>query len=260
MGYNLLIPDYSKFLYLSVMRVILLLVASLVLAGNLCAQEQNTGAPVTEAFAPLKKFYFRGFFERNEVPEQQAEFVELVKTGPDSMRSIEIRHIALDQIVLEAFMKNREPRGMWYYFLESGARLLNYDFELDYGTAAPDTSEREFYLPEGVKLKNAMADDSRQSYIAPELATGHASFNEFLSANLVYPYPAMVSQTKGRVLVGLQIDEEGRVSNIRVEEGVNPILDKEAMRILHKLRFRKGAKYQDKPVRLYYRLSISFDF
>lgn len=235
------------------MRLIIFL---LILLGS----TKSVLAQTPIAPAPQKKFYFRGFFEREEVAQRQAEYVELVKTDSDSLKTIEIRHIALDQIVLEAFFQNKQPTGTWYYHLNSGAKILNYEFELKYGTAAPDSADKPFYLPDSIKLPNAMIDDDRQQYKAPQLATGQASFNEFLQENLVYPYPAMVQQTMGKVLVGMLIDEDGLVSNIHVEDSVNPILDKEAMRIMRKLRFRSGAQYKGKPIRLYYRLTISFYF
>lgn len=224
----------------------------LVLTVN--AQESSTSSP------DVKTTYFNGFFEREEARKDAAEYVEIVKTGADSLRTVEIRNILLDQIVLEAFFKDKQPTGIWYYHLATGAKVLNYNFELDYGIAAPDSTERERYLPAGLKIGNPMVSDQCLQYTAPRLATGHKSFNEFLQENLVYPYPAMVRQDKGKVQMGVLIDEEGRVSNIKVEGGVNPILDKEAMRIMRKLLFSNGATYKGKPVAIYYQLGITFYF
>jgi len=206
----------------------------------------------------VKKFYFKSFFDRVKSPQKGADFVETVTVGADSITHVEIRHITLDQIVLDAFLKKDEPVGMWYYHLANGGRLLNYDFDLVYGSAAPDSAERAFFVPNLPEITNLLVDVPEKKYVAPELATGDGDLSQFMQNNLVFPYYSMVNKQYGRVLIGLQIDEEGTVSRITVENGVNVYLDKEAMRIMKKIRFRSGAKLDGQPKRIYYRLYISF--
>jgi TonB family protein len=210
------------------------------------------------AMPEVKKFYFKSFFDRIKSPQKGADFVETVTVGADSITHVEIRHITLDQIVLDAFLKKDEPVGMWYYHLANGGRLLNYDFDLVYGSAAPDSAEKTFFVPNLPEITNLLVDVPEKKYVAPVLATGDGDLSEFMQNNLVFPYYSMVNKQYGRVLIGLQIDEEGTVSRITVENGVNVYLDKEAMRILKKIRFRSGAKLDGQPKRIYYRLYISF--
>lgn len=221
-------------------------------ANNGFAQQDSLTSP------RVTKLYFKGFFERIKTQPKSAEFVEVVNTLPDSSIHAEIRHISLDQIVLDAFFRKKEPVGIWYYHLNSGGKILNYDFPLDYGSAAPDSNEKALFVPEELKITNYLVSVPEKEYIAPEFGTGDADLSEFMQNNLVFPYFSMVSQVEGRVLIGLQIDEEGKVSDIKIENGVNILLDKEAMRIMKKLRFKSGATYKGKPIRVYYRLYISF--
>ncbi|KYP16364.1 TonB family protein [Flavihumibacter sp. CACIAM 22H1] len=233
------------------MRSILLFLLS-GLAINGFSQQDSTGLPRTT------KSYFTGFFERVPAQKKGAEFVELVKTTPDSMIHVEIRHVSLDQIVLDAFFDKKEPVGIWYYHLNSGGKILNYDFPLVYGSAAPDSIEKALFIPDSLAIINYLMSVPEKEYLAPEFATGDADLAGFMQNNLVFPYYSMVNQETGRVLVGLQIDEAGNISKIAVENGVNTLLDKEAMRIMKKIRFKSGARYKGQPVRLYYRLYISF--
>lgn len=210
------------------------------------------------AMPEVKKFYFKSFFDRVKSPQKGADFVETVTLGADSITHVEIRHITLDQIVLDAFLKKDEPVGMWYYHLANGGRLLNYDFDLAYGSAAPDSTEKAFFVPNLPEISNLLVDVPEKKYVAPVLATGDGDLSEFMQNNLVFPYYSMVNKQYGRVLIGLQIDEEGTVSRITVENGVNVYLDKEAMRIMKKIRFKSGATLDGQPKRIFYRLYISF--
>lgn len=210
------------------------------------------------AMPEVKKFYFKSFFDRVKSPQKGADFVETVTVGADSITHVEIRHIILDQIVLDAFLKKDEPVGMWYYHLANGGRLLNYDFDLVYGSAAPDSAEKAFFVPNLPEITNLLVDVPEKNYVAPELATGDGDLSQFMQNNLVFPYYSMVNKQYGRVLIGLQIDEEGTVSRITVENGVNVYLDKEAMRIMKKIRFKSGPTLDGQPKRIYYRLYISF--
>ncbi len=229
-----------------------ILVYLLFLSGTLFAQIAESGA------INKQRSYFKGFFDREKVPQKSADFVELVKWGPDSLKHVEIRHITLDQIVLDAFLQKGEPVGIWYYHLANGGRILNYDFTLSYGSAAPDSSLQSLFVPSSLNISNYLENLPDKKYTAPVFATGDASLAAFIQNNLVFPYYAMVDQQYGQVLVGFQIDEEGTVSDITVEKGVNVFLDKEAMRLIKRLRFKSGPLLDGKPVRVYFRLYISF--
>lgn len=232
------------------MRVVFLSLLLVLTVGSFAQQPA--------AMPEVKKFYFKSFFDRVKSPQKGADFVETVTIGADSITHVEIRHITLDQIVLDAFLKKEEPVGMWYYHLANGGRLLNYDFNLVYGSAAPDSTEKAFFVPNLSEISNLLVDVPEKKYVAPVLATGDGDLSQFMQNNLVFPYYSMVNKQYGRVLIGLQIDEEGTVSRITVENGVNVYLDKEAMRIMKKIRFKSGAMLDGQPKRIYYRLYISF--
>ncbi len=75
---------------------------------------------------------------------------------------------------------------------------------------------------------------------------------------LRYPDYALENGIKGRVQVSLVIDEKGKVGNVRVEKGVHPSLDAEAVRVIEASPDWKPGMVDGKPVRT--RLSLYVDF
>lgn len=54
----------------------------------------------------------------------------------------------------------------------------------------------------------------------------------FLSQNIKYPAEAIAQGIQGRVLVQFVVSWEGKVRNIKVIRGVDPLLNKEAVRLV----------------------------
>ena len=61
---------------------------------------------------------------------------------------------------------------------------------------------------------------------------GKDAWKEYIKNNLIYPEGAKESGKKGIVRVQYRIDQDGYVSNILVNETLDPLLDREAMRVI----------------------------
>ena len=57
-------------------------------------------------------------------------------------------------------------------------------------------------------------------------------FEKWINQKIVYPVIAMENGIQGRVAIEFTIDTDGSVTNVRVLKGVDPSLDKEAMRVI----------------------------
>jgi TonB family protein len=57
-------------------------------------------------------------------------------------------------------------------------------------------------------------------------------FRKWIQSNLVYPPEAKKNGISGQVYVGFKVTSSGKVSDIRIIRGVNPLLDKEAIRVV----------------------------
>jgi protein TonB len=83
-------------------------------------------------------------------------------------------------------------------------------------------------------------------------------FREFISKNLRYPEIAAENGIQGRVFVAFVVEADGRVSNVRVVRGVDPALDREAVRVVETSPKWKPGMQRGKPVRVSFTFPIIF--
>lgn len=80
----------------------------------------------------------------------------------------------------------------------------------------------------------------------------------YISKNFEYPEMARQMGISGKVYVSFVIEKNGKVSNVKVERGVDPSLDKEASRLVNLLPKFTPAKQRGKPCRMSYTVPINF--
>ena len=80
----------------------------------------------------------------------------------------------------------------------------------------------------------------------------------FLLENIEYPEEAREKDIEGRVIVKFIIDETGMVKDAAIAKGVHPLLDNEALRVVHKLPRFIPAEYDGKPKPSYFSLPVNF--
>ena len=69
--------------------------------------------------------------------------------------------------------------------------------------------------------------------VKPTFQGGDANtFSRWVNENLVYPQEAHDKNIQGRVTVSFTVSETGTVTDVKVLRGVDPILDKEALRVV----------------------------
>lgn len=66
----------------------------------------------------------------------------------------------------------------------------------------------------------------------PHFPGGAASLMRYLSENIKYPIQAQTKGISGRVVVSFVVEPDGTFSDLRVIRSVDPILDKEALRVV----------------------------
>ena len=88
---------------------------------------------------------------------------------------------------------------------------------------------------------------------------GGADFlNSFIQKNLHYPPEALDMAIEGTVIVQLIIEKNGTISDVKVVRSVDPLLDKEAVRVVTSMPNWIPAEKDGKPVRSIYRLPVGF--
>lgn len=94
--------------------------------------------------------------------------------------------------------------------------------------------------------------------VMPEYPGGTIEMMRFISRNLEYPKSAQESGTQGKVVMQFVVGADGSVSNVQVIRSVDPLLDKEAVRIISAMPRWKPGTEGGKPVRVKYTVPINF--
>lgn len=87
---------------------------------------------------------------------------------------------------------------------------------------------------------------------------GMAGLMQFLSKNIKYPAIAQENGTQGRVTVQFVVNRDGSIVDAKVLRGVDPYLDKEALRVVNTMPKWKPGKQRGKPVRVKYTVPVMF--
>ena len=81
---------------------------------------------------------------------------------------------------------------------------------------------------------------------------------EYLSKNIKYPEAAMKKGTQGRVTVQFVVEKDGSIANARVLRGIDPELDKEAVRVISAMPKWKPGTQKGEAVRVKYTVPVMF--
>ena len=92
----------------------------------------------------------------------------------------------------------------------------------------------------------------------PSFPGGDAAQIVFLSNNLRYPAVAMEQGIQGRVVTQFVVDKDGSITDVKVVRSLDPMLDKEAVRLVKSMPKWTPGKLNGSPVRVKYILPISF--
>ena len=87
---------------------------------------------------------------------------------------------------------------------------------------------------------------------------GMAGLMQFLSKNIKYPTIAQENGTQGRVTVQFVVNKDGSIVDAKVLRGVDPYLDKEALRVINSMPKWKPGMQRGKPVRVKYTVPVMF--
>lgn len=84
------------------------------------------------------------------------------------------------------------------------------------------------------------------------------AFRIYIQQNLKYPTIAAENGVSGRVFVQFDVNEKGEITNVIVVRGVDPSLDKEAVRVVKSSPKWTPGKQRGRPVRVRFTFPIVF--
>ncbi len=93
----------------------------------------------------------------------------------------------------------------------------------------------------------------------PKFQGGDANtFSKWVSTHLDYPEIAKENGVSGRVMVQFTVNPNGTVSDVKVLRGVDPSLDKEAVRVIQSSPKWTPGKQRDRAVKVTYQFPVIF--
>ena len=114
--------------------------------------------------------------------------------------------------------------------------------------------------------EDVVADDVEEEDIPfvlveqkPTFQGGDANtFSRWISQNVVYPELARENGVQGRVTVEFKVMKDGSVGGVRILRGVDPSLDKEALRVVASSPRWEPGRQRDRAVNVTYQFPVIF--
>ena len=92
----------------------------------------------------------------------------------------------------------------------------------------------------------------------PKFPGGPSGMAKWLGDNIKYPAEAAKKGIEGRVIVQFVVGSDGTVGNVNIMRGVDPLLDKEAVRVINAMPKWTPGKHDGKPVAVKYTIPVTF--
>lgn len=92
----------------------------------------------------------------------------------------------------------------------------------------------------------------------PEFPGGEKALHQYLASTIQYPVIAQENGIQGRVYVKFVVNTDGSITDVEIARGVDPSLDKEALRVVKNMPKWKPGRQRNKPVRVSYTVPINF--
>jgi len=113
------------------------------------------------------------------------------------------------------------------------------------------------------KISENFEDCDEQVFVMvedmPEFPGGQDALRQFIADNIDYPETAIKEGLEGKVYVTFVVGSDGSIKSPEIARGVDPLLDKEALRVVNSLPTWKPGKQRGKNVAVTYTVPIGFE-
>ena len=92
----------------------------------------------------------------------------------------------------------------------------------------------------------------------PDFPGGMVECMKWLANNVKYPEEAIQNKKEGRVIVQFVVNKDGSIMDAKVVRSIDPLLDKEALRVINLMPKWKPGKNQGEAVRVRYTMPVMF--
>lgn len=113
-----------------------------------------------------------------------------------------------------------------------------------------------------VTVKEEKEEESAEVFFIvedmPEFPGGEMALRTYIANAIKYPVIAQENGIQGKVYVTFVVGKDGSVGDAKIARGVDPSIDKEALRVVNSLPKWKPGKQRGKPVNVSYTVPINF--
>lgn len=116
-------------------------------------------------------------------------------------------------------------------------------------------------IPTPVEVPEEVVEEPTEFILVeemPQFRNGTSDLMKYLSENIKYPTVSAEQGVQGKVVVQFVVGTEGEILNPVVLRGVDPYLDKEAVRVISSMPRWKPGKQRGKAVRVKYTVPVVF--
>ncbi|MBT3208563.1 MAG: energy transducer TonB [Bacteroidetes bacterium] len=92
----------------------------------------------------------------------------------------------------------------------------------------------------------------------PQFPGGDIELRKYIATKVVYPQIARETGIEGKVYVSFVVNSKGAVTKVQLVRGVDPLLDKEALKVIEGLPKWTPGKQRGKPVNVSFTVPITF--
>ena len=112
----------------------------------------------------------------------------------------------------------------------------------------------------GLKAQDSKGHDEVFKIVEnmPEYPGGLDALKKDIVQAIKYPEEAKKKNITGKVYVSFVVNKEGKVEDSKVERGVDPLLDKEALRVIKQLKTWTPGSQRGVKVKVMFTLPINF--
>ena len=186
--------------------------------------------------------------EKKDEPEPEKIEVERVKssvafTVPEIKKDSEVKE--------DQEMKSQEE------LQETNTAIGAFNVEGNDETAGEVLKAKEVIAePEPPKVEETKVFDVVEQM--PSFPGGQGALMQWLASNIKYPVVAEENGVQGRVVCTFVVERDGSITDVKVVRGVDPSLDKEAVRVLKQMPSWIPGKQNGSAVRVKYTVPVTF--
>ena len=186
--------------------------------------------------------------EKKDEPEVEKVEIERVKSSVD----FTVPEIKKDnEVKEEQEMKSQEE------LQETNTAIGAFNVEGNDETAGEVLKAKEVIAePEPPKVEETKVFDVVEQM--PSFPGGQGALMSWLGSNIKYPVVAEENGVQGRVVCTFVVERDGSITDVKVVRGVDPSLDKEAVRVLKAMPKWIPGKQNGSAVRVKYTVPVTF--